>query len=326
MNPTMNALQFAGVGKPRIVETFVPSPARGEILLKVEAVTTCPQWDLHIMAGEPMFPGASVDYPYTLGQPGHEATGRIAAVGPDVETIAVGDRVVVWRDRGHSQLGAYAQYTVCPAEDVLRVPEGLPAKALAPLELAMCVQVTFDELLQANLVDDARFAVAGLGPAGLVAVQMARAYGAREVIGIDPVDERRSLACTVGATAGLSPSDATTVPPNRYAPAAFDTSVDCTGIPESVEHLMARTRSAVAVFGVLRSTVRYGFEHWTGLKLFGYGQHNKGAAERALQLVLDGGVDLTPLSTRILPLSRYAEGIELLKDRKEIKICFLPWD
>ena len=78
----------------------VLAPAAGEVLIKVNAITTCPHWDLHIMDGEPMFPQMRMEYPYTPGQPGHEMVGEIAALGPDVEGFVVGDRVVAWQDRG----------------------------------------------------------------------------------------------------------------------------------------------------------------------------------------------------------------------------------
>ena len=51
----------------------VLEPQAGEVLLKVRAITTCPHWDLHINDGEPMFPHMQLGYPYTPGQPGHEA-------------------------------------------------------------------------------------------------------------------------------------------------------------------------------------------------------------------------------------------------------------
>ena len=69
----MRALQIVAPGEFRIQDVPVPEPGPGQVLLKVLAVTTCPHWDMHIMGGQPMFAGGQLDYPYTIGQPGHEA-------------------------------------------------------------------------------------------------------------------------------------------------------------------------------------------------------------------------------------------------------------
>jgi threonine dehydrogenase-like Zn-dependent dehydrogenase len=88
---------------------------------------------------------------------------------------------------------------------------------------------------------------------------------------------------------------------------------------------MDRTRQSVAIFGVLREDVIFGARHWGGLVLLGYGSHNRPAAERALALVTKGHLALLPLVTHSLPFTRYQEGIELLRTRQAIKVCFLPW-
>ena len=207
----MQALQYLDAGRPELIEVPTPEPGPDEILVKVEAVTTCPHWDLHLMAGEPMFPGHQLKFPYSVGQPGHEALGEVAAVGDGVEDLAMGQRVIMWRDRGHNLPGCYAQYVVATPEDALPVPTDLPDEKLASLELAMCVQVSF------------------------------------------------------------------------------------------------------------------GFRHWGGLSLLGYERHNRPAAERALSHIVAGKLDLCPLVSAKLALSQYAEGVAMLRGKKALKICFLPW-
>ena len=84
----------------------MPVAGPDEILVRIEGISTCPQWDLHVMSGEPMFPGRPFVYPYALGQPGHEAVGVVAALGPGVDGPPVGTRVAAWRDQGHDRLPA----------------------------------------------------------------------------------------------------------------------------------------------------------------------------------------------------------------------------
>jgi threonine dehydrogenase-like Zn-dependent dehydrogenase len=322
---TMKQLQIVEPGIAEWRDVPIPQPGEGEVLLKVLAVTTCPHWDLHLMAGEPMFPGRPLSYPYTPGQPGHEARGEIAALGPGVSGPPVGTTVCAWRDPGHSRPGCYAQYVCMDVENVIKVPERIAPCAMAPLELAMCVQASFDQLNALDMVQGARFGVSGLGPAGLVAVQMARAYGAEEVIGFDPLPARRELAASLGVDRVLSPDDGA-FSVDRMAAGALNAAIDCTGLKVSIEYLMDRTRNAVAIFGVLREDLTFAARHWSRLSLLGYPGHYRAAAERALALIEAGQLDLSPLVSRRLPLSRYLEGVSLLWSKEALKICFLPWE
>ena len=321
---TMKLLQIVEPGRAEWRDGPVPQPGRGEALIKVLGVTTCPHWDMHIMGGVPMFPGRELSYPYMLGQPGHEAMGEVVALGPGVDGPAVGTRVVVWRDQGHQRPGCYAQYVPVTVENLLEISPALPPEAIAPLELAMCVQVSFDMLAKLDAVRDKRFGVSGLGPAGLVAVQMARAYGARQVIGLEPLPARRKVANQLGADQVLAP-DSAVFPAKRTGPEALDAAIDCTGLKVSIEFLMDRTVEAVAIFGVLREDVTFGARHRSHLALMGYGSHNRQAAERALRLVQSGQLRLAPLVTHTLPFTRYEEGVTLLREKKALKVCFLPW-
>ncbi|NOY82950.1 MAG: zinc-binding dehydrogenase [Kiritimatiellaeota bacterium] len=317
---TMKALQFEAPGHVAWKDVEVPTPGTGEVLVRIEAVDTCPHWDLHILEGQPMFPGQKLIYPYTLGQPGHEAVGEVVAVGDGVDPQCVGRRVAAWRDQGHSRQGCYAQFNTFGADNVLEVPGEVRAERVASLELAMCVQVVFDRLMQFGAVREACLGVGGLGGAGLIAVQMAKAYGAREVVGFDPLPERRDLAVQLGADRVTGPGTADVLGPGER----LDTAIDCTGLKVVIEDLMDKTRNAVALFGVNRQDVSYGWRH-RSLALLGYGSHNRRAAERALRLILDGKLDLVPLVSARLPLARYAEGVEMLRQKQAIKIMYLPW-
>jgi threonine dehydrogenase-like Zn-dependent dehydrogenase len=321
----MKILQVGAGREFTLLDVETPTPGPGEVLLRVEAVTTCPQWDLHLRHNEPMFIGHKFTYPYTPGQPGHEATGTVEVLGEGVTGLAVGDRVSAWRDAGHNIPGCYAQYVLHRAESVIRVPASLPPHAVAPLELAMCVGATFLLLRERNLLRGRRIGVMGLGPAGLIAVQMARAEGATEIIGFDLAPQRREYALTIGLNAAFDPRD---VPsdafPARPARPMLDGIVDCVGAKASVEWAMDHTREWVALFGVQREDYTFAPLHYT-LSLCGYPGHSRAAAEYAVSLIEQGRLDLAPLVTHHLPLEHYAEGIDLLERQEAIKVCFYPW-
>lgn len=321
----MKILQVGRGRECAVLDVPVPQPGPGEVLLRVEGVTTCPQWDLHLRHDNPMFPGHQFHYPYTPGQPGHEATGVIEAVGAGVVDVAVGDRVSAWRDAGHDVPGCYAQYAVHKSESVIRVPADLPIEAVASVELAMCVGVSFLMLNEMDAVRGRRFGVVGLGPAGLVAAQMARAEGASEVIGFDVTPARRELARKLGVNACDPAGEDGRRYPARPQQPDLDCGIDCVGAKTSVEFLMDRTRDVVALFGVQREDYAFAPRHYGGLRLCGYRGHSRAAAEYAVAMIARGDLDLTPLVTHQMPLTQYANGIDLLERQEAVKVLFTPW-
>ncbi len=322
----MKIVQVTGGADFHVLDVPVPEPGPGQVLVRILAVTTCPQWDLHLRHNEPMFVGHQFVLPYTPGQPGHEATGTVEAVGEGAQGVAVGDRVAVWRDQGHDRWGCYAQYAVIDADNVIRVPADLPLEATAPVELAMCVGATFLLLKSLGVLGAKRFGVTGLGPAGLVAAQMARAEGATEVIGFDISPERREYALRCGLDAAYDPrEDLSAEVPFRHSGKNLECAVDCVGAKSSVEFLMDRTVGAVALFGVQRQDYTFAPHHYGNLILVGYPGHSRAAAEYAVGLIRRGNLDLTQLVTHRLPLERYREGIDLLEKQEAVKVCYMPW-
>jgi len=321
----MKILQILEPDRAIWTDADTPEPMQGEVLVKVTGVTTCPHWDMHILGGKPMFPGMRLEYPYLLGQPGHEAVGEVAVVGDGVKNLKVGDRVAAWRDTGKPRQGFYAQYNTFHEDDLLKVPRYLKDEEIASLELAMCVEVSFQQLAVLGGIKGRRIGIAGLGPAGLLGVQMARAHGAAEVVGFDPMAERRDMAFELGAHLVLDPINDEW--PISRSEGALDDSIDMTGIPSSIEYLMDRTKRAVALFGVLREEVRFTSRQMfgPGLILMGYADHNKKAAETALQMIIDGNLKLAPLVTETMSFRDYSKGVDLLRQKKAIKILFDPW-
>ncbi len=322
----MKALQITGPrGMCSMLELPIQQPGPGEVLIRIEAVATCPQWDLHLSSSEPMFPGHVFHYPYPPGQPGHEAAGQIEAAGPGVEGLKTGDRVSIWRDPGHSVQGCYAQYVVRPAEQVLLTPPHLRTEQTVSLELAMCVGASVLMLRKLGFLQGKRVGVTGLGPAGLVALQMARSEEAAETTGFDPLPSRRELARSLGFEA-FSPAEAAEQGwPLRPLSPKLDTVIDCAGSAEAVAFSMDAAKEAAALFGVQRETYLYEPRHYNGLTLCGYPGHHKSAAEYALELIVQKKLQLAPLITHTLPLQNYQQGLALLQNRQAVKVCFLPW-
>ncbi len=318
-----NALQVVAPGRAEIVQLEQPAPRAGEILLEIEAVTTCPHWDMHIYDGVPMFEDRPLSYPYTPGEPGHEAVGRVAAVGQGVEHLSVGQRVAAWRDPGGRRQGCYANFVCIDADHAIVVGDKLKASEIASLELAMCVQVSVDQLAEVGAIVGRSVAVAGLGAAGLIAVQMLRHAGAGKITAIEPDEGRHDLGRELGASNVIVPEELPE--PDRFGKNAFHSALDTSGLKVSIEALMPRCLRAVSIFGVLREQVIFGSDQWWGgFSLIGYGEHNRNAAARALTSIREGGVKLDPLVSQTLPLAEYGRGVTCLKERRAIKVMFIP--
>jgi alcohol dehydrogenase len=267
-------LRESGVARPyrdsaplSVVELELAPPGPGEVLVRIEAAGVCHS-DLSVIDGNRPRP-----VPMLLG---HEAAGRISALGSGVADFAVGDRVVLSYlprceecagcasggrfpcgpgsaangagellgggrrltldgEPVHHHLGVsgFATHAVVDRRSLVRVSSTVPAEVAALLGCA--VLTGGGAILNAGQVQAGEsVAVVGLGGVGLAAVLTAAAVGAGEIVAIDPVPAKRSLAADLGATRTLHPSEADGVQVDcaveaAGAVAAVETSVACTG-------------------------------------------------------------------------------------------------
>ncbi|MGE3308249.1 MAG: NADPH:quinone oxidoreductase family protein [Rhizobiaceae bacterium] len=125
--------------------------------------------------------------------PGMEVAGTVTAVGPEVQSIKVGDRVAAF-----SPLGAYAERFGAPEQTVMKLPPGMDTADACAL---MCGYGTSHHALKqrANLQPGETLCVLGAsGLTGTAAVQVGKAMGAT-VIGVASTEEKRRVAREAGA-------------------------------------------------------------------------------------------------------------------------------
>lgn len=317
-------LQLTRPGAFEIVELPSEPPGRGQVTVAVEATTTCPQWDMHLWRGEPMFPDRALSYPFTAGAPGHEMVGRVIAVGDGVTHLHEGQRVAAWRALSMDRHGTYATEVNHDESRLLPIPDGPPTEAWAPLELAMCVCALLRDLSEHGFLPCERFGVCGLGPGGLIAAQVARAMGVRQVLGFDSLESRRHFARRQGWCDAIDPASHDR-PSHRGGHDAMDVSIDCVGSAAVVDFLGPRTKHVLALFGVQREDYTFKRDYFGGppLRMWGYPDHNLPAARFAHALILAGKLNLAPLATHRVPLRDYSRAVQLLLDREAIKVCLL---
>lgn len=125
--------------------------------------------------------------------PGKEAAGIVAAVGPDVDTCRVGDRVMALVEHG-----AYCQKLLAPAANCFVMPEGMDMIEAAGFGLTLQTAY-FALVVRGGLVAGETVLVTGAaGGIGLACVQLARALGATVIAGVSS-PEKAEVARAAGA-------------------------------------------------------------------------------------------------------------------------------
>ncbi|PRW63991.1 quinone oxidoreductase family protein [Actinopolyspora mortivallis] len=175
--------EFGGPEKLRVLDVPEPHPGRGEVRIRVHAATVNPT-DTALRAGQHRTDG--LEPPYV---PGMDAAGVVSAVGEDVDSPRVGDRVmavvVPVRPRG----GAYADEIVVPATSVAPVPAG--ADFAAASTLPMNGLTAHLALRQLALPAGSTLAVTGAaGAFGGYVVQLAKEQGLHVIGDASEADER----------------------------------------------------------------------------------------------------------------------------------------
>lgn len=184
---TMHAIEVSETGGPEVltyVEKPKPEPGPGQVLIKAEAIGVN-FIDTYFRSG--LYPR---EVPFIVGT---EVCGTVEAVGDDVAALNVGDRVVT-----DKSLGAYAEYTLAPADFVAYVPEGVPSDAVAS---ALLKGMTAHYLLKSTYPvaqGDHILVHAGAGGVGLILTQWATSMAVRVITTVS-TPEKAELSRQAGA-------------------------------------------------------------------------------------------------------------------------------
>ncbi|TFV77890.1 alcohol dehydrogenase AdhP [Bradyrhizobium frederickii] len=255
--PTMKAAIVKQFGKPLVIEDVpVPQPGPGEVLVKVKACGVC-HTDLHAASGD--WPVKPVP-PFI---PGHEAAGIVAALGPGVKNLKVGDAVgVAWlhdacmaceycetgwetlcehqHNTGYSVNGGFAEYVIASAAFAAKLPATVDFAAIAPI---LCAGVTtYKGLKETEARPGEWVVISGVGGLGHVAIQYAKAMGLK-VAAVDIAEDKLALARETGADLAV----------NALADGAVEKVLTATG---GGAHGVLVTAVSTAAFGQALKMVR----------------------------------------------------------------------
>ena len=216
----MKALRYHGPRDVRYEEMDEPVIQDDrDVIVRMSHAGICGS-DLHIYHGQ----GFSQELGYCVG---HEAVGRVVEVGAGVRRLKIGDDVMLSAavgcgacapclagNIGRCETAGAGCYGLGPAlqgcqAELIRVPKGdfnaapIPDGLTAEQALMLTdnLPTAYFGCINADIGPGKSVAVVGLGPIGLMAVEIASVLGASRVFAIDLVPERRALARALGAEA-----------------------------------------------------------------------------------------------------------------------------
>lgn len=329
-----------------IAELPEPTPGPGEVLVRVAACGICGS-DVHGYDGSS---GRRIP-PIVMG---HEAAGRIAALGSDVKGFAEGDRVTFDSTiycgacgpcrRGEVNLcdyrqvlgvscsdyrraGAFAEYIAVPSRIVYRLPDNLSFAEAAMLE---AVAVAIHSVSLAQVSPDSTALVLGAGMIGLLVLQALRVAGCSRVFVADIDSSRLKLAQEVGATTVFSADIGLIEQVRRLTGGAgVDVAVEAVGRNETASAAIESVRKGgtVVLVGNISPEVTLPLQKVVTRQIRLQGScASAGEYPQAMELLATGAIQVKPLITAIAPLHDGPQWFERLhaRERNLIKVVLTP--
>lgn len=287
-----------------------PEPGPTEVRVRVEGCGVCgsnlPTWQ-----GRPWF-----DYPLPAGAPGHEAWGRVDAVGRDVRGVAPGDRVAGLSGRG------FAEYDLFDEAGLVRLPAHLDGEDV-PAEALGCAMNAFrrGEIGPGHVA-----AVIGIGFLGAILVRLAAGAGAR-VLAISRRPFALELARAMGAAETFTLGDPDLVGRVMAATGGHgcDRVIEAVGSQESLDLAgkLTRVRAKLVVVGFHQEGPRQVdmlLWNWRGIDVVNAHEREPAACVAGMRSALDaierGQLAPAPLYTHRVALERIGDAFAALEARE----------
>ena len=295
-------------------EVEKPQLDKGKVLVKMEVGTLCGS-DLHLFER----PRPPEDYPLAPGFSGHECVGTVE--GSDAADFEAGDRVLIcpWPPIG------FAQYVVLAPEYLVKLP---PEADLRELVVGQQLGTVIYCCKKMPNVIDMDVAVLGQGTGGMLLTAMLRHMGARKVIGIDVVGYRLEVAKKMGAThvVDASREDLVQAVGDITDGRMVDLAVEAVGEPETVNQVadLIRERGYLVFYGIapagnLELDYMNFFRKHPIAVTSSRTEEEEGhrSFNLAMDMIVQGRIDVTPLISHQLPLSRIGEAYDLALHKRD---------
>lgn len=212
---TMKVAVMNGIGKMGFVTRPIPTPSKGEVLVKINHVGICGS-DIHYYESG-RIGNYIVNPPFVLG---HEASGEVVALGEGVTGLKIGDRVAMEPGKtcGHCRYcregkynlcaeveffatppidGVFQEYAIHPADLCFKLPDNMSTLEGALIEP---LAIGFHAANQGGAHAGQKAVVFGAGCIGLVCMMALKAMGVSDITVVDIMPKRLDKAKELGAT------------------------------------------------------------------------------------------------------------------------------
>ncbi len=310
--PQMRAATVVAPGRAHIERVALPIPAEGEVRVKLQGCGVCGS-NLAPWEGRPWF-----NYPMRPGELGHEGWGIVEAVGPNVHTAAIGDRVAAlsWN--------SYAEYDLAREENVVRLPPQLDGKPF-PGEALGCAMNVFR---RCDIGPKTTVAIIGIGFLGAVLVNLCKQAGGR-VIAISRRPFALEIAKKMGADVTLGLDDLHHVAAevkNLTRGEGCERVIEATGQQEPLNLAgeLTRERGRLIIAGYHQDGMRevnMQLWNWRGLDVINGHERDPRVYVEGIRMAVDavarGHLDPTPLYTHRFRLDQLGEAMEVMRARPD---------
>ena len=342
---TMRGAMLLGPERIEIRDVPVPRPGRGEILLAIEAATTCgTDVKVYRRGGHPRM----LKVPTLFG---HEMTGRVCAMGEGVEGFSEGDGVVVANsapcgDCGPCRMGrenlcedlhyingAFAEFILIPERFVQRnthhIPDGLSFAKAAMTEPLACVLHGLDACELERYGKRVDVLVFGAGPIGLLFVAALARDGHRVTLA-DPNASRLAVGTELGAAhtfeiergGGQAELIRSEIPDGKGVAVAIDSS----GVPEAWSDAIRSVRPGglVNLFGGCAPGTTIPLDthlvHYSELTIKGVYHHTPDTIRRALAMLGKADFKADLLLSGERPIDQVEDALKSMMAKDALKV------
>lgn len=322
-------IHFRDVPKPEVKSD--------EVLVRILRIGVCGS-DIHVFHGKHPF----TSYPVVQG---HEVSGVVEKIGTGVREYETGDYVTIQpqvvcgtcyacqhgsyhicdnlKVMGFQTTGAASEFFAVKAAKLVKLPSGMSLDFGAMVEPT---SVAIHALSRSGNVDGKSVLVLGGGPIGNLVAQSARALGARKVMITDVSSYRLRIARQCGMELSVNPNEAdlSTEVSRAFGPDRADLILECAGINQTTEQAIQSARKGtdiiiVGVFGQ-KAIVDLGLVQDRELRIVGTLMYQERDYKKAIELISDGKVDLSPLITNHFPFEKYLEAYRFIDEKKDLSM------
>ncbi len=320
------------------VPVFEPSPT--QILIEVKTTSICGS-DYHIYSWNE-WARENISLPHIMG---HEVAGEVVEVGEQVTRVEKGDFVSAEThiNCGHCYQcrtgrahicqnmeilgvhtdGVFAEYAAFESRVAVKTPEEIPAE-LASLQEPLGNAI---DTIKAGSVRGKNVLVTGAGPAGLMSIAVARAFGAATITVTEPMKYRRDMAVEMGADFALDPGDDVENHVNEITDGdGVDFVAEMSGVEAAIRQGLRQLTPGgkMAILGLPAGEVTLDLNNdliFKGAEIEGItGREMYETWYIAKRLLREGIIDLDKLVTHKFSLQEYEKGMKLMEEGRCGKI------